>query len=147
MQHLSIYSDLKWIVYWYADHWWCIVCCCSSERLPWQTSMLNCVTQLLKYILSCGTTLHYFYTKLFVFHFKLVVNTADKNCELIIIINVSAQCRIRTETFTFDTQLDLFSDNDRRTIHYPAYYSVTCQRIEDIPPKYLFVMILLYDFL
>src|SRR4029434_5362687 len=40
--------------------------------------MLNCVTQLLKYILGCGTALHCFYTKLFRCHFKLVVNTAKK---------------------------------------------------------------------
>ena len=50
--------------------------------------------------------------------------------ELSIIIYVSALVqshRIRTETFAFDTQLDLFSDNDRWTIHNPVYYSVTCQ--------------------
>ena len=49
--------------------------------------------------------------------------------EKIIIIYVSTLVqshRIRTETFTFDT-LDLFSDNVHWTIHYPAYYSVTCQ--------------------
>src|SRR4029434_6228254 len=33
----------------------------------------------------------------------------------------------KLETFAFDAQLDLFSDKDRRTIHYLAYYSVTCQ--------------------
>src|SRR4029434_6837835 len=57
-------------------------------------------------------------------------NSEGKNRELSIIIYVSTLVqshKIRTETFAFDTQLDLFSDNDRRTIHYPAYYSVTCQ--------------------
>src|SRR4029434_10941940 len=56
--------------------------------------------------------------------------TPRKNRELSIIIYVSTLIqshRIRTETFAFDIQLDLFSDNDCRTIHYPAYYSVTCQ--------------------
>ena len=33
----------------------------------------------------------------------------------------------KLETFAFDAQLDLFSDKDRRTIHYLAYYSVTGQ--------------------
>src|SRR4029434_3740129 len=35
--------------------------------------------------------------------------------------------RVRAETFAFDTQL--FSDTDRRTIHYPAYYSAHSQKI------------------
>src|SRR4029434_8085700 len=92
--------------------------------------MLHCVTQLLKHILGCGTALHCFYTKSFLCHFKLVVNTAGKNRELSIIIYVSTHVqshRTRTETFAFDTQLDLFSDHDRWTIHNPVYYSVTSQ--------------------
>ena len=48
--------------------------------------------------------------------------------------------RTHTETLAFDTQLDLFSDYDRQTIHYPAYYSVTCQYDT---PNHLFLMILL----
>ena len=54
----------------------------------------------------------------------------EKNRELSIIVYVSTLIqshRIRTETFAFETQLDLFSHNDRRTIHYPAYFLVTCQ--------------------
>src|SRR4029434_11011616 len=49
----------------------------------------------------------------------LVVNTAEKKRKLSIIIYVSTLVqshRIRTETFAFDTHLELFSDNDRWTI-------------------------------
>ena len=38
---------------------------------------------------------------------------------------------------------DLFSYTDRRTIHYPACYTVNSQSDKDIPPKYPYLMLLL----